>query len=203
MKHFSEISASAERVVDAAEGLIQERGYNGFSYDDVASLIGIKKPSIHHHFATKSELAAVVAQRYTHRFREQLLRIEGQYAHAPERLAAYTELFEATYIRDQKLCVCGMLGAEANSLPELVVNEVDGFFAANITWLSAVIAAGQQQGQIDKAQSAGEIAQALLCAMEGAMIVGRRAVGRTTAGIQTQGPAQVGQTFLKAIRQTS
>jgi len=39
MKHFSEISPTAERVVDAAEGLIQERGYNGFSYDDVAKLV--------------------------------------------------------------------------------------------------------------------------------------------------------------------
>lgn len=36
MKHFSEISPTAERVVDAAEGLVQQHGYNGFSYDDVA-----------------------------------------------------------------------------------------------------------------------------------------------------------------------
>ncbi|MCH3032011.1 TetR/AcrR family transcriptional regulator, partial [Listeria monocytogenes] len=50
MKHFSEISPTAERVVDAAEGLVQQHGYNGFSYDDVAQLVGIKKPSIHHHF---------------------------------------------------------------------------------------------------------------------------------------------------------
>lgn len=42
MKHFSEISPTAERVVDAAEGLVQRHGYNGFSYDDVAQLVGIK-----------------------------------------------------------------------------------------------------------------------------------------------------------------
>ena len=28
MKHFSEISPTAERVVDAAEGLVQQHGYN-------------------------------------------------------------------------------------------------------------------------------------------------------------------------------
>ena len=78
MKHFSEISPTAERVVDAAEGLVQQHGYNGFSYDDVAQLVGIKKPSIHHHFPKKGELVAVVAQRYTHRFREELLSIEGK-----------------------------------------------------------------------------------------------------------------------------
>ena len=58
MKHFSEISPTAERVVDAAEGLVQQHGYNGFSYDDVAQLVGIKKPSIHHHFPKKGELVA-------------------------------------------------------------------------------------------------------------------------------------------------
>ncbi|MGH8365748.1 MAG: TetR/AcrR family transcriptional regulator, partial [Pseudomonas sp.] len=94
MKHFSEISPTAERVVDAAEGLVQQHGYNGFSYDDVAQLVGIKKPSIHHHFPKKGELVAVVAQRYTHRFREELLSIEGQHAKAPDRLTAYAALFE-------------------------------------------------------------------------------------------------------------
>ena len=60
MKHFSEISPTAERVVDAAEGLVQQHGYNGFSYDDVAQLVGIKKPSIHHHFPKKGAVS------YTH-----------------------------------------------------------------------------------------------------------------------------------------
>jgi len=53
MKDFSELTATAVRVLDAAEGLIQQQGYNGFSYDDVARLVEIKKPSIHHHFAKK------------------------------------------------------------------------------------------------------------------------------------------------------
>ena len=69
MKHVSELSTMAEKVVDAAEGLVQQRGYNGFSYDDVAGLVDNKKPSVHHHFATKAELVVVVAQRYAHRFR--------------------------------------------------------------------------------------------------------------------------------------
>ena len=68
MKHFSELSASAEKVLDAAEGLVQRFGYNGFSYDDIAQQVGIKKPSIHHHFATKAQLVATVAQRFAQRF---------------------------------------------------------------------------------------------------------------------------------------
>jgi TetR/AcrR family transcriptional repressor of nem operon len=189
VKHFSEISATAMRVVDVAESLVQAHGYNGFSYDDVAQLVGIKKPSIHHHFPKKEELVAVVAQRYTHRFREALLSIEGLHAKAPDRLRAYAALFEQTFAKDRRLCVCGMLGAEADSLPDLVASEVERFFKTNIDWLTMVVADGQRNAQISNKSSAQALAEAFLCVMEGAMMVGR--------GIRSSGvPTEVGATFL-------
>ena len=192
MKHFSEISATAERVVDAAEGLIQARGYNGFSYDDVARLVGIKKPSIHHHFATKSELAAVVAQRYTHRFKELLLQIEGSSVKAAERLSAYAALFEKTFSTDKHLCVCGMLGAESSSLPEIVNHEVQRFFDANLDWLTQIADDGQRAGQLTAKLSPQHIAETYLSLLEGAMVVGR--------GMQkASGPAIVADHFLKTL----
>jgi TetR/AcrR family transcriptional regulator, transcriptional repressor for nem operon len=193
MKHFSEISATAERVVDAAEGLVQERGYTGFSYDDVAQLVGIKKPSIHHHFPTKAELVAVVTQRYAHRFREQLLAIEGRLSKAPERLSAYAALFERTFAHNRRLCLCGMLGAEADSLPEALANEVRQFFEVNLDWLSAIFLAGQRAGLIRPSPDARALAEAYLCALEGAMVVGR--------GLRSpRSPADVAEAFLSTVR---
>jgi TetR/AcrR family transcriptional repressor of nem operon len=193
MMAFAEMSATAERVVDAAEGLIQQHGYNGFSYEDIARQVGIRKPSIHHHFATKAELVAVVAERYTHRFREQLLAIQGRHARAPARLAAYAALFERTFVEDRRLCVCGMLGAEADSLPDEVASEVARFFAVNLNWLTAVIAEGQRASLIRPKPSSAAIAQAFLCTLEGAMVVGR--------GLRsTQGPAASGAVFLAVLR---
>lgn len=192
MKHFSEISASAERVVDAAEGLVQRFGYNGFSYDDVATLVGIKKPSIHHHFPTKAELVAVVAQRYTHRFRTELLSIEGRHANAHERLLAYVGLFEKTFATDRRLCVCGMLGAEAEGLPSDVAAEIQHFFSVNVQWLNQVISDGQRDAQFRQSIDAAAFAEAFLCALEGAMVVGR---GMPSPG----GPALAGRTLIAAI----
>ncbi|KQY81895.1 TetR/AcrR family transcriptional regulator [Pelomonas sp. Root1444] len=173
MKHFSELSPAAERVVDAAESLLQLQGYNGFSYDDVAQLIGIKKPSVHHHFATKADLAAMVVQRYTHRFREELLRIEGAHARARDRLAAYAELFDRTFARERRLCVCGMLGAEAHDLPQGVRDEVARFFDVNLRWLSDSFALGRREGGLGPRAESEALARAYLCALEGAMVVGR------------------------------
>ncbi len=193
MKHFSELSASAERVVDAAETLIQHHGYNGFSYDDVARQIGIRKPSIHHHFPSKAELVAVVAQRYTHRFREQLLAIEGQHARPLDRLNAYADLFAQTYSHDRRLCVCGMLGAEAEALPDDVSREVRRFFAINFDWLSAALEAGQSDGSLRQTAEPRAQAESFLCALEGAMVVGRGAA-------MTTGPATVARTFFSLLQ---
>ncbi|WGS50464.1 TetR/AcrR family transcriptional regulator [Paraburkholderia sp. D15] len=173
MKHFSELTSSATRIVDAAEGLIQHLGYNGFSYEDIAVQVGIRKPSVHHHFATKAELGAVVVQRYTHRFREALLRIEGTVIHAPNQLRAYVDLFAKTYAQDGRLCVCGILGAESESLPEEIRGEIHRFFEINIVWLSAVIEKGLSAGTLKSSRSASELAGALLALLEGSMLVGR------------------------------
>src|SRR6202012_964600 len=148
MKHFTELTPSAMRIVDGAEGLIQRVGYNGFSYEDIAVQIGIRKPSVHHHFATKAELGAVVVQRYTHRFAEALSRIETTFAQAPDRLKAYADLFASTYAQDGQLCVCGMLGAEAESLPEDIRSGIRDFFRINLGWLTAVIEKGLAHGSL-------------------------------------------------------
>ena len=173
MKHFSELTQSAERIVDAAENLIKAVGYNGFSYEDISKVVGIRKPSVHHHFPSKAELGAVVAQRYTHRFKESLLRIEGVAAKPKERLMAFARLFEATYANDRNLCVCGMLSAESDSMPLEVKSEVRKFFQANLDWLVGVISDAQRKGEFKESNSPKILAFTFLAAMEGAMLVGR------------------------------
>lgn len=134
---------------------------------------------------------AVVAQRYTHRFREELLSIEGQHAKAPDRLTAYAALFERTFAKDRRLCVCGMLGAESDSLPDAVVSEVERFFKVNLDWLTLVVADGQRAALITS-NSTPEARRGILCALEGSMMVGR--------GMRSsRGPAEVGNTFLSTV----
>lgn len=172
MNTSTELSPTAERIVDIAEGLIQQYGYNGFSYDDIARQVGIKKPSIHHHFQAKSNLVAVVALRYTEHFTQHLQTIERTHNDAHARLTAYASLFERTYSQNRKLCVCGMLGSEADDLPEDVASAVRAFFETNLRWLAHVIAGAPIKPRLTQQQTQTR-AMALLCALEGAMMVGR------------------------------
>ncbi len=185
-------AGTAARVMDVAQALIQQRGYAGFSFDDVAQAVGIRKPSVHHHFRTKAVLVAALVQRYTERFESALAAIDVARRDPLARLKAYVRLFASTYAQDGHLCVCGMLGAEADALPADVADVVAGFFRLNTAWLTAAFRDAQRSGQVRATPRASLLAELMLSALEGAMVVGR---GARSGG----GPAAVGKTLLGSL----
>ena len=68
---------TASRILDVAEGLVQVRGFNAFSYADIAKALGIQKASLHHHYATKAELGVALVTRYRRTFMGALHKIEA------------------------------------------------------------------------------------------------------------------------------
>ena len=78
--------STAERILDTAQALAQVRGYNGFSYADISAEVGITKPSIHHHFPSKAQLAEALIARYRRRFAAARQEIDDASAGVRERL---------------------------------------------------------------------------------------------------------------------
>ena len=70
----SRAPGTAEKILDVSERLVQLRGYNAFSYADVAKAVGIRKASLHHHFATKADLGRALVVRYREAFLSALAR---------------------------------------------------------------------------------------------------------------------------------
>ncbi|PLC50826.1 TetR family transcriptional regulator [Pollutimonas subterranea] len=192
MKQSAFISPTALRVLDAAQILIQNNGYNGFSYEDLSKMVGLRKPSLHHHFPKKEDLGATVVERYTERFVLALHEIENTYVGAKEQIQAYVDLFIDTYGATQRLCPCGMLGAEAETLPERVRAGVTAFFEFNLSWLEAVITRGEKSGTFTLRDSPDQAALLLFAALEGAMVVGRGLNRRTAV-------AAVGQAAILSV----
>src|SRR5688500_15918095 len=63
------IENSKRTIMNLAEGLLQDRGFNGFSYAHIADQLGVKNAAIHYHCPSKEELACAVIQRYRDRFK--------------------------------------------------------------------------------------------------------------------------------------
>jgi TetR/AcrR family transcriptional regulator, transcriptional repressor for nem operon len=165
-------AGTAQRILDVAEQLVQSRGYNGFSYADIAGEIGITKASLHYHFASKAELGEALIERYSARFLEALEGIASTTSGADSKLESYASLY-VDVLRGDRMCLCGMLAAEYQTLPERMHGSVIRFFDHNVTWLTGVLAKGQSDGELSFDGSSADAAQTVLGALQGAMLVAR------------------------------
>lgn len=163
---------TAERSLDIAERLLQTRGFNNFSYADIATELGITTASLHYHFPGKAELGQALITRYAERFADALRRIDRELPDAHTKLAAYTRLY-ADVLRGKRMCMCGILAAEYQTLPKPMRSAVIRFFDDNQRWLADVLAQGLADGSLSFNGSAGDIAQSILSTLEGAMLVAR------------------------------
>lgn len=166
------VGDAATAILDIAERLAQTKGYNGFSYADIAAELGVTKASLHYHFPSKAELGRALIERYEAAFGAALNAIDQMAAKPPEKLRRYVGLYDAV-MQNDRMCLCGMLAAEYATLPAAMQTELKRFFDMNERWLAGVLKLGRQSGLLLFKESASERARVILGALEGAMLVAR------------------------------
>jgi TetR/AcrR family transcriptional regulator, transcriptional repressor for nem operon len=165
-------SGTASRILDVAEELVQTRGFDGFSYAHVAAELGVTSPSLHYHFGSKAELGEALIERYAARFLEALNGIERDGADSLAKLGAYARVY-GDVLRRRRMCLCGMLAAGYDTLPEGMRGAVIRFFDENERWLARVLEEGAREGSVAFAGDARDVAQSIISGLEGAMLVAR------------------------------
>ncbi len=166
-------SGTAERIMDAAQRMVQTRGYNAFSYADISAQVGIRKASVHYHFPSKKDLGKELAARYRAAFRDKLDRIGSRTDDSRRKLKAYAQLYLDALRDEDRMCLCGMLASDVATLPEEVRREVRGFFADNESWLAEVLDEGRRARVLDFGGAARSEAQFFLSGLQGGMLVAR------------------------------
>lgn len=165
-------NGTAERILDIAERLVQTRGFNNFSYADIATEIGITTASLHYHFRGKAELGQALITRYAERFAAALEKIDREIPGARPKLEAYAGLY-AGVLEGKRMCMCGVLAAEYETLPKQMRRAVIRFFDDNQRWLADVLTQGRADKTLAFTGPADEVAQSVLSTLEGAMLVAR------------------------------
>lgn len=171
---MSNLLTTSDEILTSAQKLITAGGYNGFSYADIAALVGIRKASIHHHFPSKVDLVRTLMQRYRENAEAGLADLERKVPEPLELIQAYAAHW-ARCIEDQSIpfCVCALLASELPALPKEVAAEVRAFFQSLSTWLTSVIERGEQQGTLKISGPARVEAEALMATVHGAMLSAR------------------------------
>ncbi|GAB4214353.1 MAG: TetR/AcrR family transcriptional regulator [Roseiflexaceae bacterium] len=172
------MTRATERVVktdllNAALLLVQKRGYQGFSYYDLARIVGVKTATIHYYFPTKADLATALIQQYSQTLQQEFTAIMADTADVRERLRRFAMLFVATYRDDGRICLGGALAMEMAALGEATRESVRAFFRLAEDWLAQVLAAGVAEQQIALCGTPEQTARSLLALLEGAQLAAR------------------------------
>lgn len=173
----SAAAGTRERILDAAQELLQTQGYPAFSFRDLADRIGIKSASVHYYFPSKEDLALALLERYHARFFERLARAAKR--RPAERMAAYAGLFVRTFQEGERICPGASFAADYANLPEAPRRALHLFYKENVRWLEGVLTEGVALGEFRPLKHPGAAAAAIFSALEGAILLGRVSRGRS------------------------
>ncbi len=161
-----------EQILDHAITLMMLRGYNGFSYRDLSALVGVKTSSIHYYFPSKDDLVLEAVNEYSTEVLQAVRSIDASLP-ADAKLGKYTKLFGRTLGDGDQICLCGMLAADIESLPENIRLAIQAFFKANESWLAKVLAQGAREHTLAVNGKPENAARTLYAAYQGSVLASR------------------------------
>lgn len=164
-----------DALLDCAERAARARGYDGFSYADLASEIGIRKASIHHHFPTKADLALDLMRRYRERFIHTLGEVARDQPRGADRIRGFLDMYRHALGGGASACLCVMFSAGREALSDPVLAELNRFHADALAWLADAFDRARADGSIEGLGEPMAEASACLALVEGAQLMARAA----------------------------
>jgi AcrR family transcriptional regulator len=129
-------------IVDTADQLIRKKGYNAFSFHDIARVVGIKTASVHYHFPTKTELGLGVLSGQLEAVEALKKSTAGRSAGV--RLKAFLSIYTQART-ENKICVVGSLGSDFNTLEEPIRRALKKLTAVILAWVTDILEEGRRK----------------------------------------------------------
>ncbi|MCY9659155.1 TetR/AcrR family transcriptional regulator [Paenibacillus chondroitinus] len=163
---------TAEFILDTAQSLVQQFGFNGFSYSHIADKVGIRNASIHYYFPNKEDLGEALITRYQKNFITYVAQIDLDTQHSLEKLRKFTLLYSGP-VQDYRTCLSVMLSTDLATLSGKVRDGLAQFFTSNLDWLERVLEQGRRDGQLKFEGAADVRAHQFLASLQGAQLLAR------------------------------
>lgn len=163
-----------ENLLDTAEKMIQERGLNAVSFQHLADAVGLRKPSVFHHFKNKEALVEALIERCRSSYRQRYEGVIDSDGRAPEKLTALGEIFSQS--NDQgRMCMLGSLSVSSSSLSKTNRTKLGRAANETIRIFAEVFKQGRDEGSLEFVGQEEDAATSFL-----AMLQGLQAISRAT-----------------------
>ena len=167
------IENSKRTIMNLAEALLQDKGFNGFSYAHISTELGVKNAAIHYHFPSKEDLARAVIQRYRDRFQLWINNSRIKDLSPQKKLDWFFGIYTDMRADKGKVCLVGSMEAEFNSIPAGLQAEVEGLHTELLTWLEATLSEGREAGAFRFNGDPAGKAALILSSVQGALQMAR------------------------------
>jgi AcrR family transcriptional regulator len=143
---MTRVDNTKRKILDLAEDLLQDKGFNGFSYSHISAALGVKNAAIHYHFPTKEELGCAVIQRYRDRFQLWINNSRVRDQSPEEKLDWFFGIYANTRADKGKVCLAGSLETDFNAIPEAMCKQTQALTRELLSWLEATLKEGRDAG---------------------------------------------------------
>jgi AcrR family transcriptional regulator len=133
-------------ILTAATRLFAEQGYDGASLQNIADAVGVKKPSLLHHFESKDAMRQAVLDELLERWRETLPRLMLAATAGRGQFDAVTREIVTFFAEDTNRA--RLLIREALDRPEDMRRRLRRHVAPVVAHLAQTVKRGQQRGEL-------------------------------------------------------
>lgn len=137
-----------ERLLDAAEEMVQARGLNGVTFQDLADAVGLRKPSVFHHIRNKEELASALIERCGSKHGPQYAAVVAEDLPAPEKLRRVVAIFERG-LKEGRPCLLAAIGSGIDSLSPGATQDLRAAASGAIDRFAEIFEQGRGEGSLD------------------------------------------------------
>nr|WP_244406229.1 TetR/AcrR family transcriptional regulator [Methylocella silvestris] len=152
--------------------MVRTRGFNGFSYADLASAVGVRTASIHYYFPSKTDLGVALIASYDQRYDAAMAQIVRSTEDGVRRIRAYADLY-LDGLEQNLGCLCAILAITPDFLPVEMRDAVGRFFKKHFHWLEQMIEEGRANGSIRADADPQRQARIIIALLEGALLMER------------------------------
>ena len=160
-----------QSLLEVSEMLLREKGYNGWSYQDLSDAIGIRKASIHYYFPKKEDLGCALIEYYEQKSMNYLTQAESNAVTARDKLNAFVKLYASILDEPHSFCLCGMLAADLMTLPEKMQIPLKKSLQAQQDWLEKTLK--EAKNELSKVKSFEKEASEVLSCLQGMLLIAR------------------------------